>query len=164
MDPRPTPPPCRPVATFGDALGLAFELADRHPAGQFVALTDGRRHLARLAVRLPGSGPDLTVDLVAGRHAARLAGRHPARLAGQLTAGRGGLLAISTTDCFTPFSAADLAVYGRLRARLGRHGIALLDWIRTDGDLYQSAAWATDPASAWPRDPPSERTAGHGRP
>ncbi len=160
MDPRPAPPPCRTVATFGDALGLAFELADRHPAGQFVALTDGRRHLARLAARLPGSGPDLTVDLVTGRHPAR---RH-ARLAGQLTAGRGGLLAISTTNCFAPFSAADLAAYGRLLARLGRHGIALLDWIRTDGDLYQSAAWATDPASAWPQDPPSERTAGHGRP
>ena len=156
MDPRPPPPPCRPVATFGDALGLAFELADRHPVGQFVALTDGRRRLARLAARLPGAGPDLTIDLAEGHQ--------QARLAGELTAGRGGLLAISTTACFAPFSAADLAVFGRLRARLGRHGIALLDWIRTDGDLYQSAAWATDPASAWPGDPPGERTAGHGRP
>lgn len=156
MDPRPPPPPCRPVATFGDALGLAFELADRHPVGQFVALTDGRWRLARLAARLPGAGPDLAIDLAGARH--------PARLVSQLTGGRGGLLAVSTTARFTPFSAADLAVYRRLRARLGRHGIALLDWIRTDGDLYQSAAWATDPASAWPWDPPGERTAGHGRP
>lgn len=156
MDPRPPPLPCRPVATFGDALGLAFELAHRHPVGQFVALTDGCRHLARLAARLPGAGPDLTIDLAEGCH--------PARLAGQLTAGQGGLLAITTTARFAPFSAADLAVYRRLRARLGKHGIALLDWIRTDGDLYQSAVWAADPASAWPRDPPSERTPGHGRP
>lgn len=156
MDPRPPPPPCRPVATFGDALGLAFELADRHPTGQFVALTDGRRLLARLVARLPGPGPDLTIDLIESRH--------QARLAGHLIEGRGGLLAISITACFAPFSAADLTVYGRLGSRLGRRGMALLDWIRTDGDLYQSAAWATDPPSAWPRDPPDERTASHGWP
>ena len=92
MDPRPPPPPCRPVATFGDALGLAFELADRHPVGQFVALTDGRRRLARLAARLPGAGPDLTVEMAEDHH--------QARLAAQLTAGRGGLLAISATERF----------------------------------------------------------------
>lgn len=156
MDTRPPSPPHRLVATFGDALGLAFELADRHPVGQFVAIADRRHRLVRLAGRLPGSGPDTMLDLIGCRH--------PARLVRQLTGGRGGLLAISATACFTRFSPADLAVFGRLRAHLGRHRIALLDWIRTDGDLYQSAAWATDPASAWPRDPACERNPHHGRP
>jgi len=156
MDTHPPPPPRRLVATFGDALGLAFELVDRHPVGQFVAVTDGGHGVARLAARIPGSGPDLTIELVGCRPTARLVR--------QLTEGRGGLLAISATACFAPFTPADLAVYRRLRARLGRHRIPLLDWIRTDGDLYQSAAWATDPTSAWPRDPPGERSARHGRP
>lgn len=156
MDTRPPAPARRAVATFGDALGLAFELADRHPTGQFVALVDGRHRLARLALRVPGPTSDLMVEP---------AGSPPAgRLAHQLTEGRGGLLAVSTTACFTPFTSADLALYGRYRHRLTRQRIALLDWIRTDGDLYQSAAWAFDPGTAWPRDPPDERAAGHGRP
>lgn len=156
MDTRPPPPPHRRVATFGDALGLAFELVDRHPVGQFVAIVGCRHRVVCLGARVPGPGPDLTVDL--------LGCRHPARLAHQLSEGRSGLLAISATACFAPFSAADLAVYRRLGIRLGRCRITLLDWVRTDGDLYQSAAWATDPVSAWARDPPGERTARHGRP
>lgn len=156
MDTRPPPPPHRLVATFGDALGLAFELADRHPIAQFVAVADRGHRLVRLAARVSGPGAARSLDLVRCRH--------PARLLEQLTAGDGGVLAISTTGCFTPLSPADLAAYGRLRARLGRHRIALLDWIRTDGDLYQSAAWAIDPASAWPADPPCERSTHHGRP
>ncbi|MEZ5408043.1 MAG: hypothetical protein R2761_08465 [Acidimicrobiales bacterium] len=156
MDTHPLPPPERLVATFADALGLAFELADRHPVGQFVAVADGGHRLVRLAARVPGPGPDVTIDLAGCPY--------PVRLVRQLTGGRGGLLAVSATACFAPFSPADLVVYGRLRARLARHRITLLDWIRTDGDLYQSAAWATDPPSAWPRDPPGERSAHHGWP
>lgn len=156
MDTRPPAPARRAVATFGDALGLAFELADRHPTGQFVALFDGRHRLARLALRVPGSRSDVLVE-PAGSPS-------PERLAHQLSDGRGGLLAISAAACFAPFSPADLALYGHLRHRLARQRIALIDWIRTDGDVYQSAAWTFDPASAWPRDPPSERSAHHGRP
>ncbi len=156
MDTRPSPPPGRVVATLGDALGLAFELADRHPIGQFVAIVDAGCRLAHLAVRTPGSPPDVTIEL-AGTHRA-------GPLMDQLAAGRGGLLAISAAVRFSPLSAADLARYGQLRRRLGRHRITLLDWIHTDGDLYQSAAWAFDPGSAWPGDPPGERSGRHGQP
>lgn len=156
MDTRPPPPPGRAVATFGDALGLAFELTDRHPTGQFVAVVDRCHRLVRLTVRTPGSRSDVTIELVPHPR--------PAQLVRQLGEGQGGLLAISATARFAPFSPADLAVYERLRHRLGRQRIVLLDWVRTDGDLYQSAAWASDPASAWPRDPPGERSARHGRP
>ena len=152
MDTCPPPPA---VATFGDALGFAFELVERHRCGQFVAVTGPDHRLVRLTARLAGSRPDLTVDLVGDGPAA-------ARLLHQVTGGRGGLLAISATDRFVPFSPADLGIYRRLRARLSEHRIVLRDWIRTDGDLYQSAAWATHPTTAWPHDPPGERSAEHG--
>lgn len=156
MDTRPPAPACRAVATFGDALGLAFELTDRYPTGQFVAVIDGHRRLAHLSLRIPGSPSDLAIE-PAGRPP-------PERLVPQLTRGQGGVLAISATARFVPFSPADLALYGRLGHRLGRRRIPLLDWIRTDGDLYQSAAWAFDPGLAWPGDPPAQRSASHGRP
>jgi hypothetical protein len=57
------------------------------------------------------------------------------------------------------FSLDERASYCQTRLWLSGRNIALCDWIRTDGDLFFSAAYAVHPRTAWPDDPPHERLA-----
>jgi hypothetical protein len=140
------------IATFRDALGFSFELSHHHPRGHFAVVTGPGHRVLQITARLPPPQPgDLTVDLV--EHGPRTHCR-------QVCRSGCGLLVISVDECgVLPFDEADRRAYSRSWAGLARCRLMLRDWIRTDGDLYLSAAYTLHPGTAWPDDPPAERRA-----
>jgi hypothetical protein len=145
------PPPACAIATFRDALGLSFELSYHYPEGHVAVVISPTNRVVQFTARmLDPVGHDLVVD-VAGpdsQHLLAAVGRRG-----------GGLLMVSLQPRLRRFSPGERATYLQTRACLASRHIVLRDWIRTDGDLYQSAAFTAHPRSAWPDDPPAERRA-----
>lgn len=120
---------------FFDAARLAGELLDRTHRHDAVVLFRGCRP-ERIEI-LP---PDADVFSMIDRAVAH-ASSQP--LAFQTLFLRSGL------DVGETLAEGDLALFRLARRRLATHGIDLLDWVHSDGELVRSMSYAADPARAW---------------
>ena len=136
----------QPIHTFRDAVATAADLSSRFRAAHAVLILgdDGVAEHLDLLVGRTGDPFGMARAWASSRAVRRAA---PCRC----IAFSVGLADLRTAP------ARDLERFVEVQSLMAARGIDLLDWIQADGGAFRSLAFATDPARAWPADPPGQR-------
>jgi hypothetical protein len=121
------------IASFTDAIAVAFGVRRRFAHGHAVALVDGRGQVLDLTVF---SRPENSVETALGWASCFAANDGTVR--------RMVLLSAVGSGVDHEPREADVGVLYRARARFGEMGVLVVDWLQCDGNVVRSIDLASD--------------------